>query len=201
MPHSTWATQFRLPYFTFHLMNSYFCKIFLYLAALHSSHHLKTFLMWRCAQVTARTTQKMYNFIRLNILSVFKNNDFFFFYRYTQARVCLFTNQVNLKRGVIDYSRPSLVAGVRLGCRAHHESSGVTLCPISGRVPAYVTQKYQLRSVGTYTEVILKNHHFSRYQISVMETQKRRAKSRRGELVLLVERQHNIMMLAKVTHL
>ena len=45
LPHGTSGTlvaQCRLAYFTFHLMISYFCKIFLYFAALGSNLHLLT---------------------------------------------------------------------------------------------------------------------------------------------------------------
>ena len=91
------------------------------------------------------------------------------------------------------------MSGVRLGRRAHHDSfalSGITLWPISGQQPVYVTQKYQISSLGTLTEVRLK-----KYQVPNFgdRNTKKAAKLRRVQLVLSVEKGYNMRETRELT--
>ena len=68
------------------------------------------------------------------------------------------------------------MTGVKLRRCAHHDSSsGVTLWPISGQQAVYVTEKYQISSLGPSTEVRLKKYQVpgTRYHILAMEMQKK----------------------------
>ena len=73
--------------------------------------------------------------------------------------------------------------GVRCQARTSRSSSGDTFWPISVQQPVYVTQRYQISSLGTSTEARLKKQQVPGTIFGWSTHKKRRAKSRWVELV------------------